>query len=122
MIKVVDYGKNKTVITYLGNMSMVSPSELDPVVSIALDMRKALEKGVSLADFEKEKRASIMRGTSGLHQKLFLISLDGLIKGVKDAYERDKRENRKISLRPKWGNSVIKPKNTKDIEVGKDSR
>ena len=122
MIKVVEYGKNKTVMAYLENMSMVSPSELDPVVSIALDMRKALEKGVSLVDFEKEKRASIMRGTSGLHQKLFLISLDGLVSGVKDAYERDKRENRKISLRPKQINSVVKSKNTKDIEVGKDSR
>ena len=87
-----NYGNNKTVITYLENMSMVSPSELDPVVSIALDMRKALEKGISLADFKKEKRASIMQGTSGLHQKLFLISLDGLVSGVKDAYERDMRD------------------------------
>ena len=34
----------------------------------------------------------VKRGTSGLHQKLFLISLDGLVSGVKDAYERDMRD------------------------------
>ena len=48
--------------------------------------------------------------TEGFRQKLDLICLDGLVKGVKDAYERDKREHRKVSLRPKQVNSVVKPK------------
>ena len=142
MIRVVDYGKNKTVMAYLENMASGSSSKLDSGKEIALAMRSALQNGISLEQFEKEQHAFIMEHTVGLQQKLDLICLDGLVKGVKDAYERDKCEQRKISVRPKQINSVVKPKekdvkkkgfvlkpkrtlvlkNTKDIEIGKDSR
>ena len=110
MIKVVDYGKNKTVMVYLENMASGSSSKLDSGKEIALAMRGALQNGISLEQFEKERHAFIMEHTAGFQQKLDLICLDGLVKGVKDAYERDKREHRKVSLRPKWVNSVVKPK------------
>ena len=110
MIKVVDYGKNKTVMAYLENMASGSSSKLDSGKEIALAMQDALQNGISLEQFEKERHAFIVEHTAGFQQKLDLICLDGLVKGVKDAYERDKREHRKVSLRPKQTNSVVKPK------------
>lgn len=110
MIKVVNYGKNKTVIAYLENMVSGSSSKLDSGKEIALAMRNALQNGISLEQFEKERHAFIVTHTVGFQQKLDLICLDGLVKGVKNAYERDKREHRKVSLRPKQTNSVVKPK------------
>ena len=138
----VEYGKNKTVMAYLENIAAGSSSKLDSGKEIALAMRSALQNGISLEQFEKEQHAFIMEHAAGLQQKLDLICLNGLVKGVKDAYERDKCEHGKMVLRPKQTNSVAKPKekdvkkkdfvlkskrtlvlkNTKDIEVSKDSR
>lgn len=107
MIKVVNYGKNKAVLVYLENMAIASNSNKDSGKEIALDMRNALANGVSLEAFEEERHSFIMAHTEGFRQKLDLICLDGLVKGVKDAYERDKRSQNKASLRPKQVKSVV---------------
>lgn len=93
----------KTAVDYLQSRSVVNSSFQESIGYMARDMRKDLQSGVTVSQFEKETRKSIMENTSRSFQQVELAALSELVNGVK-ARVGEEIEKNVIRVRPALDN------------------